>query len=353
MPSLLISNGNVVLEKTILKRCCVLIEQSKIFCIGKVPRTYNRVCQIDARGLYLSPGFIDTHIHGGPGDIILNETKYGTTAFVIAVSCGRPVPEISEYPNILGVRLEGPYINPLMAGAQNKRFIKPPSESGLLRIIKDCGRELKMMTLAPELPGSKRLISLCRKHGVIPSISHSDATYDEAKKSFAAGIRHATHLFNAMSGPRHGTAGAALAALFDRRVTVEVIADLKHVSRELLRLVFAVKDKSKIVLITDSIRAEKTILSTPGVDNGLVGAGHMIDCVKNAVRYCGLPLTDAVGMASVNPARLLGADKHKGSIAPGKDADLVAFDKDFNVKFTVVGGRMVYQKRGTAIQCAG
>ena len=356
MPTIHIFNATIILPESILKHSSVTLKGSKIFALNK--KAPKGALPVDARGAYLSPGFIDTHIHGNPDNIIRNETKYGTTAFVAAVSCGRPVPEISGYSGTLGVRLEGPYINPAMAGAQDKRYIwtSIPHRGWnyLNRFHPRCGISplsgmdvptVKMMTLAPEMPGAGPLIRLCKERGVIPSIGHSDASYEEAKKSFDLGIRHATHLFNAISGPRHGTAGAGLAALFDKRVTVEVIADLKHVRPELLRLVFAVKDPAKIMLITDSVRAEKPLMSTPGVDIRVAGAGHMIDCVKNVVKYCGVSLIDAVRMASTNPAGFFGAGRRKGSIAPGKDADLVIFDKNFNVKFTVIGGKIVYQKK--------
>ena len=346
MTTLHIFNASIILYGRILKRASLTIKNSKIAAINR-PAPKDAVL-INAYGSYLSPGFIDTHIHGRPEEIIKHETKHGTTSSIIAVSCGRPAPNIKAYRNVLGVRLEGPYINPTMAGAQNRRFIITSSRAGMPRLVKSFGKELKMMTLAPELSGAERLIRFCRKNGVTPSIGHSNASYVEAKRSFDIGIRHATHLFNAMSGPRHGTAGAGLAALFDKRVTVEVIADLKHVHPGLLRLVFAVKDMDKIILITDSVRAE--ILSYPKrsrrLNAGYVcGCSHMIDCVKNVVTHCGISLADAVRMASYNPARLFGAAGWKGSISSGKDADLVLFDKNFNVKFTFIGGRMVYQKK--------
>jgi len=338
-----IFNVSIILPSRILKSSSVTFKDSKIVAINK-PAPKDAVL-INARGAYLAPGFIDTHIHGNPEEIISHETKFGTTSFIIAVSCGRTVSQISGYPSVLGIRLEGPYINPSMAGAQDKSCIRLPSKDGFRDIINIHGNRLNMITFAPELPGAGKLIKFCKARGIIPSIGHSDASYKEAKKSFDLGIRHATHLFNAMSGPRHGTAGAGLAALFDKRVTVEVIADLKHVSPELLRLVFAVKDPDKIILITDSVRAER--LSYPQFSRRLnvghiAGCAHMLDCLKNVVKHCGVSLSDAVKMASGNPARLFGISKHKGSIELGKDADLVVFDKNFNVEFTIIGGKIVY-----------
>lgn len=344
MSTIHIFNATVILNDRILRRSSVTIKSSKILAVGKsAPKGAGL---INAKGLCLAPGFIDTHIHGNPDDIAAYEMKHGTTSFVVAVSCGCKIPDISGYSNVLGVRLEGPYINPKMAGTQDERFIKPPSTTDLRRVISSCGADFKMVTLAPELPGAKKLIKACRQNGVMPSIGHSDASYKNAKESFGLGIRHATHLFNAMSGPKHGTAGAALAALFDKRVTIEIIADLKHVRPELLRLVFAVKDKRDIILVTDSVRA-------PASGHKIGSRITMMDAVKNTVKCCGVSLSDAVRMASENPARLFGLSDRKGSISPGKDADIVAFDKDFNVKFTMIGGRIVYQKKGMCKRCAG
>ena len=345
--NILIRHGNVIRDDTVLKNTAVLIEGPKITAVGKKIRIHQGVEVVDACGLYLAPGFIDTHIHGNPDDIIQHETKYGTTAFVIAVSCGQPVADISNYQSILGIRLEGPYINPKMAGAQDRRFIQRIAvRTGSFKdpILRS---HPKMVTLAPELSGANRLIRLCIQNGIIPSIGHSDASYAQAKRSFGAGIKHATHLFNAMSGPRHGTAGAGLAALFDKRVTIEIIADMVHVKSGLLRLLFSVKDKDKTILITDSVRAEKpSYPQSRGRLNVPYGRGHMIDCVKNVVTHCGVSLSDAIKMASSNPARLFGFGGSKGVIAPGRDADLVAFDKNFNVKFVIIGGKIVYQKKG-------
>lgn len=333
-----IFNVSIILPGRILKSSSITLKGSKIAAVNK-PAPKNAML-IDACGSYLAPGFIDTHIHGNPDDITSHETKYGTTSFIVTVSCGHAIPDISNHPEAIGVRLEGPFINSSMAGAQDKRFISSPSGRGLLEIINSCGKKLKMLTLAPELPGAEALIRICRNKKVIPSIGHSDASYREAKNSFGIGIRHATHLFNAMSGPRHGTAGAGLAALFDKRVTVEVIADLKHVRPELLRLIFAVKDINKVILVTDSVRARSS-----GHKSG--SRITMMDAVKNVVMRCGVSLPEAVKMASANPAGLFGLSRRKGSIEPGKDADLVAFDKNFNVKFTIIGGKIVYQKKGS------
>lgn len=353
----IIKNGAVVSGNKLLKNHAVIINDSKIVSIGKKAAYKKGSIVIDVRGAFISPGFIDTHIHGEPGEIFSNEARYGTTAFVVAQSCASPgviSKKISSIKasrgsnimgeNLLGMRLEGPYINKKMAGAQGKRFIIMPSAKRIAKLIKKGGGAVKMITLAPELKGAAALVKTCLKCKVIPSIGHSDASYAEAQKAFSSGIRHVTHIFNAISGPRHGSAGASTAALFDDHVLVEVIADLKHVKIGLLRLLFALKDNNGIILITDSVRAKSS--------GHLVGSIlTMIKAVENVVTCCGVDIVDAVNMASLNPARLFGVVHKKGTIAPGKDADIVVFDKNFDVKMTMIRGRIVYSKKGFI--CAG
>ena len=348
---IVIKNGTIISANRLLKNSTVVINGPKIISVGKTAPHKKASVVIDARGAFISPGFIDTHIHGSPGDITANETKYGTTSFMIAVSCGRQVPDICGHHNVLGIRLEGPYINPMMAGAQDKRFIKAPSVTGLEKTIKMGAGTIKMITLAPELKGATTLIRICLKHNIIPSIGHSDATYAEAQGAFSAGIRHVTHIFNAISGPRHGTAGASTAAIFDGRVMVEVIADLKHVKASLLKTLFALKDKNSVILITDSVRAEgssypqrRAPLRVPYGYLHIYGYSHIIDCVRNVVKHCGVSLVDAVRMASLNPALAFGVARNKGTIAAGKDADIVIFDKNFDVKMTMIRGRIAFVK---------
>jgi len=289
-------------------------------------------------------------------------------------------------PNVLGVRIEGPYISAARCGAQDPAYIRTPDTRELDGIIRRCGPLLKMMTIAPELEGALPLIRTLTRKGIIASLGHSDATCREARAGIDAGITHATHLFNAMRpikgqrdcfGPaacpikgqvggrtlamterpgapcmmRGVSAGAPAAILSDKRVVAEVIADMVHVPSARLVLAACEKGADRMILITDSITAElpKGAWKEGGVYwlRKRVKAGScltMIGAVKNAVRLCGIPLVEAVRMASLNPARLLGLERSKGSIAPGKDADLVIFDEDFNVKMTIVRGRIAYQR---------
>ncbi len=358
---MLIKNADLVMTRGIRPRSPVLIKDGRIASIGGRGRTPAGAGVIDARGLFVSPGFIDTHIHGSPRKIFRNELRYGTTSMLIALSCGKmkqiyeKIAEVRGFmrsdplgANVLGVRLEGPYINPVKRGAQDRRFIHKPHRNELADIIKRCGSELKIMTIAPELPGASALIKKLKRSRVIASLGHSDATYEETIAGIDAGITHATHLFNAMRVIGGKKPGAVTAILSDKRVTPEIIADMTHVDTARFIMATAAKGFDSIIMVTDSIRAE--VPRGAWKEKGAywlrkdVKAGScltMIEAVENAVKKAGVPLADAVRMATLNPARLLGIEKSKGSIAVGKDADLVIFDSNFKVKTVMVRGKII------------
>ena len=363
MSRILIKNGTVILPDAFLKDSAVLVDGKKIAAVGKKIRLPKGAVSIDAHGAYISPGFIDTHIHGSPKDIFEHETKSGTTSIVIAESCA-PLGEIYQKlravekfvhnsalgHNVLGLRLEGPYINKKKAGAQDARYIKVPDKKETLDIIKKCGPLLRMMTIAPEVKGAIPVIKLLRHHGIIASIGHSNATYEETSAGIAAGITHATHIFNAMRGPERGESGASSAALLEDAVTAEIILDFVHVPKELFDLLIKVKSVEKTILVTDSVRSEKR----PGVEkrdgvykfrDGTIAGSALtaIGALKHSVKTCKLRLDDAVRMLTVNPARLFGVERRKGRISAGMDADIVVFDEDFNVKITIINGEIAYR----------
>ncbi|MBP7055285.1 MAG: N-acetylglucosamine-6-phosphate deacetylase [Candidatus Omnitrophica bacterium] len=359
-----IKNASVILPARILKNSSVTILGERVSSVGPVRNPPSGAKVIDASGLYVAPGFIDTHIHGLPEDIFDNEIRYGTTSIVVALSCDSlprlyaKVDRIKRFidsnrlgGNVVGVRLEGPYINKLKSGAQDKSFIHRADPRELIRILKRCGPLLKMMTVAPEIPGAGSIIKILKAHGVIASIGHSNALYKEAVRGIDKGITHATHLFNAMRGMNRGYPGAADAVLADRRVIAEIILDMVHVNKECFAIAAKSKRPDKLVLITDSIRADlkKGVWEKDGVYwvSKNVKAGsclNMIGAVKNAVTLAGVSLIEAVRFVTLNPAKLFKIDKTKGSIAAGKDADLVIFDKNFDVKMVMVRGRISYHK---------
>ncbi len=371
MKHIYIKNGTILLKDRILEDSALFIEDYKITSIGKKAHVPKGAFIIDAKGCFISPGFIDCHIHGEPEKIFFNEARHGTTAFVIAESCAllnfiyRRAERIKEFiksnplgKNVLGLRLEGPYISRVKCGAQNTPYIKNPDIKELSSIIAKCSPILKIMTIAPELKGALPLIRLLHKNGIIASIGHSDATYEEAIEGISAGIGHATHTFNAMSGIDRREPGAVGAILLDDRITAEVIPDLVHVHNALLRLLFKIKKKDKITMVTDSLAAElpEGVEKSGGAyrfkDGRLAGSTlTMIGALKNAVTACNVPLSDAIKAVTLNPAKLLGAEDRKGSIAAGKDADIVIFDREFDVKATLIRGKIAHRKKGFV--CAG
>ncbi|MFA5144233.1 MAG: N-acetylglucosamine-6-phosphate deacetylase [Candidatus Omnitrophota bacterium] len=367
MASILIKNGTIVLPDALLENSYVLIDGNKIAAVGKGMRHPRGTISVDAGGAYISPGFIDTHIHGSPAEIFNNEIRSGTTSIVIAESCAsldeiygkarqieRFVRDSAFGHNVLGLRLEGPYINKKKAGAQDRRYIRKPNRKEMLEMLKKCGHLLKMITIAPEIDGAIPIIKLLGPHGVIASMGHTNATYEEAAAGITAGIRHATHIFNAMRGPERGESGASSAALLEEAVMAEIVLDFIHVPRELFDLLIKVKGTQRTILVTDSVRAERR----PGVekrdgtykfrDGTIAGSAlTMIGALKHSVKTCGLELVDAARMLTINPARLFGAERRKGRIAAGMDADIVLFDEDFDVKITILNGEIAYRKKGS------
>ncbi|MDP3790478.1 MAG: N-acetylglucosamine-6-phosphate deacetylase [Candidatus Omnitrophota bacterium] len=366
MSKLYIKNGNVISKERIINGASVYIDGSKIASIGKNIKPSKGSFIVDAKNCFVSPGFIDCHIHGEPEKIFFNEARHGMTSFVVAQSCaslesiykraGKIKEFINKNPfgeNVLGLRLEGPYINQEKAGAQNKAYIKNPDMQELMQILQGCKGLLKIMTVAPELIGIKPILRTLCKNGVIPSIGHSDATYESAIDGIDAGIRHATHTFNAMSPLDRRSPGVIGAILLDNRVTAEIILDLVHVHRALFALLIKAKTKDRVIVITDSI------VSSPHKDTAQIGGAYrfddgrlagsalnMIEALKNAVTKCNLSLLEALRLITLNPARFLGVDGKKGSIETGKDADIVIFDKNFDVKATIICGRIAYEKKG-------
>ncbi len=347
-------NATAIVKGKVIKGATLCMKDGKISYVGRGVKK-SRCEMIDARGLYLAPGFIDCHIHGAPEDIFKNEVRRGMTSCVIAQSCA-PQLQISknletirkfkiENPlgeNVLGVHLEGPFISLEKRGAQDKRYIRKPDAGELLKVIKYSGDLLKIMTIAPEVEGALRLIPVLQRKKIIASIGHTNATYIETMRAIDCGMTHATHIFNAMRRLDQNDAGASGAALFDKNISTEIIADLVHVKKDLLNIFLKIKSHAKIILITDSIKA----LNIPYIKNGVRQGSRlsMIDAIKNVVSM-GVPLDKAVSFATENPAKLLGVYNRKGSISVGKDADLVLFDRNFKVKMVFVRGRIAYKNR--------
>ncbi|MDD4693412.1 MAG: N-acetylglucosamine-6-phosphate deacetylase, partial [Firmicutes bacterium] len=297
--------------------------------------------------------------------------KHGTTAMcpasvaassdeltVVAKGFKEAVAKGTDGAKILGWHVEGPYMNLDTLGAHKAEYVRAASVAEMKQLYEDSGRNIRVVTLAPEVEGALDVIRYLNSIGVIATMGHSTATVEEFDRGVAAGAKHTTHLFNAMRKFHHREPGIIGAALVDDRVSSEVIADGIHVHPTALKLFYKCKGPDKAILVTDSIESVdlpdgqyKLGSLKVFVENGsarledgtLAGSTLTMDkAVKNIINLAGASLEDASRMASLNPAKLLRIDYRKGSIALSKDADLVAIDDDFNVKLTIVEGKIVY-----------
>ncbi|MFH1407238.1 MAG: N-acetylglucosamine-6-phosphate deacetylase [Candidatus Omnitrophota bacterium] len=358
---LFIHNTRLILADKIVRNAWLLVTDGKIKGYGtgkKVPKAEAKV--IDARDNYLSPGFIDLHIHGDIEKISKRQAKSGTTAFLHCLHAGK----IENYAkNIekskqaelcgaqcLGFYLEGPFLNKDMAGAQPKRFIVKPEQKKIQKLIRAAGKDIKIMTLACEFGNIEKILKLLRKNEIVTALGHTNASFEQAEKAIDSGAHYTTHIFNRMGSISARYPGIIVKLLLDERVTAEVIADGKHVHPALLKLLIKVKGPDKIVLVSDSIAA-----MPPGshkmklkdkvywLNNSTISGSTLtlLTAVRNMIDFTGMDIASAVRMATLNPARIAGIERQKGSIGAGKDADIVIFDKNFKVRLTVIKGKII------------
>jgi N-acetylglucosamine-6-phosphate deacetylase len=348
--------------------------------------------KIDGRGYTAVPGFIDLHIHGALGFDFMDATEEayrrsgeyhaagGTTAYMPTTATESPEAIFACIDmaarcreqriggvDIIGVHVEGPYMAPTKHGCHDPGFVRRPSTEENRGFL-DRASIVKRMTLAPEVPGVQDFIRDLSRHGVIPSGGHSEATLDQTSEAIGNGMSMITHLYCAMStitkrGPFR-IPGMLETTLFDDRLATELIADLKHVSRELMMLAMKAKAERTICFVTDamrgagmpdgiytfgSARGTKTVVEK-GVARTVDNTGfasstvQMIDLVRNAVESMGLDLDAAVRRASLIPATIAGVADRKGSLDPGKDADLVLLETKprLEVRMTLTRGETTY-----------
>ncbi len=329
------------------------------------------------------PGFIDEHIHGAAGADTMDGfrafskmakalPKEGTTSFLATTmtqsdaQTTRILSEIADYcskkrsgASLVGVHMEGPFLSEKYIGAQNPAHLARYSPDLLDRWIQASQNTVKLMSFAPEIDGGTELLQDLRSRSICASAGHTAATFDQIAAASVRGLTALTHTFNAQSPLHHREAGCVGAGLLIDSLYCEVIADLLHVSAPALRLLFRSKSKDKVILITDAMRqkglpdgiselgGQKVIVKNGEArleDGTLAGSTlRMNTAVKNVVQSAGVALTDALDYASFNPAQHLGL-YDRGQIAVGKRADFCALDHDFNVLFTIVAGKVVYQK---------
>lgn len=338
----------------------------------------DNVQKIDVGGDWLTPGFVDLLVHGGGGHGFADMHRealesisefffrHGTTGMLAALYSKSEsdmiadVRRISDFvhgakgSNIWGIHLEGPFINSELHGAMNADYLWKPDLPAWERLFGASGGAIRLMTIAPELPGVEAIMRAAARHGVVLSIGHSKATYQEVLNAIDNGAAHVTHMFNAMPVFHHRTPGVVVGALLHNELKIELIADGIHVHPAVMKLLYNIKGDGGIVLITDSIRAngmkdgDYTFMDQSMTvkekraylaDGTLAGSTlTMEDAVRNMVRLVDVPVTNAVRMASFNGAKVLGLSHRKGILAVGKDADLVIMNEDFKVRMTVFEG---------------
>lgn len=378
---MLIKNCNIIyLDK--IEKGSVLVENGKIKEIN--PSNVNDTEVIDAEGLYLSPGFIDVHIHGAGGCDTMDGTvesintiaktivQHGTTSFTpttmtVAAEDIRKSMEVikklkeegTEGANVLGAHLEGPFISPKAIGAQNPNFLLAPSVENYNKIVGDYSDAVVSITMAPEVEGAKELIKYLSDNGVTVSMGHTKATYDEAIEGIKCGACHSTHLYNAMTPFTHREPGV-VGATFDTDITTETISDGIHISYPALRTAYKQKGTDKVLLVSDAMEAcgmpdgqyslggQDVIVKNGAarlLDGTLAGSVLTLDkAVKNIYNNSNYPLNEVVRMATYNGAKNCHVEDHKGLIKEGYDADLILFNEDIEIQKVFVNGKEVYNK---------
>jgi N-acetylglucosamine-6-phosphate deacetylase len=390
--AVLIKNGKIITPDAVLEGRVLAYEGERISGIypaDTVPAPGNGDEWLDAGGMYVSPGFIDIHVHGGGGIEVCGATpeqiaamcsahaQYGTTSILPttvtmglqklqeAVFAIRDAVPLCTDCNILGAHLEGPYLSRAQAGAQNPEDLITPWPEEYTPLLESWDG-IRIVGVAPEVKGALELGRYLNEHGIVATIAHSDATFEQVEKAIENGFSDVTHLYSGCSGVKrvnaYRVAGVIEAGLCLDELTVQVIADGKHLPAALLRLIYKCKGAAQISLITDGLCASATTLEEGTVvrqangmdmvyDDGVFkmmdrqafagSAATMNRLVRNMIELAGVPLTEAVVMASATPARIVGAEKEKGTLEPGKDADIIFFNDAIDVSRVIVKGRVI------------
>ena len=377
-----IINGRILTPQGWLEGGSVIVEDGKIAEVSNNSFVIEGAEVIDAKGCDIVPGGIEMHVHGGGGrDFMEGEEEafrvavdahmqYGTTSIFPTLSSST-VPMIEKAcetctklmaePNspILGLHLEGPYFNPKQAGAQIPEWIKAPVKEEYEYLLEKwpC---LKRWDEAPELEGSHEFIKCCCKHGVLPSIGHTRAKYEEVAAANELGMTHATHFYNAMpvvyKNREFKETGTVESIFALENMTVEMIADGIHVPPVMLRMIYQIKGVERTALITDALACaaskddtafDPRVVLEDGVckladRSALAGSIATMDrLVRTCVQQAGIPMEDACRMISETPAKIMGVYDRKGSLEKGKDADIIFFDKAQELTFVMQMGRIV------------
>jgi len=382
MQKTVIIDGEVLTADQGLQRGTITIEGAKIVALvtEAAPTPPPDAEIIDAGGRIVSPGFIDIHVHGGAGYDTMDATPraleamgvffatHGVTSFLpTTVTAGskatlaaiRAVADyeqsVSHGAQALGIHLEGPYISAAKPGAQNPHYVRPPRPEEYETFF--ALGNVKLISLAPEEPGSERLIRYAVAHGAAVAVGHSVATYDQVMAAVPWGLSQGTHTYNAMQGMHHRKPGTVGAILTCDDIYAQVIVDLVHVHPAMVKLLVRAKGLGRTVLITDAIRAAgmpdgtyelggQQVIVADGEARlpagNLAGSTLTMDrAVRNVMKAAGLSLPEAIRLATLTPAEAIGVSDRKGRLAPGWDADIILLDENLDVALTMVAGQVV------------
>ncbi len=364
----------------------VVLQGSKISAVGPRGQTVlpRGVREIAMPGKTIVPGFVDVHIHGAGGRDVMEGNaesleiiagtvaRHGTTSFVATTvtasqveTCesvggiARFILNSSQFAarelsaEILGIHFEGPFISRARRGVHPEEWILPPSTAILAQLLKEARGTAQILTLAPELPGALDLIDAARQAGLVVSIGHTDANYEQALAAINAGATHAAHVFNAMRPFSHRGTGVIGAVLTSPKVSAELIADKIHVDEAAMRMLVALKTPERVILVSDGTSAtgmpdgkyqlgKLQVKVSGGVcrnaEGKLAGSTLTLDRALRNIVALGVPLASALRMVTANPARQIGLGSRKGILAPGADADLVFLDDKLEVTGVMTRG---------------
>jgi N-acetylglucosamine-6-phosphate deacetylase len=388
-----IFNGRILTPHRMIHGGTVVISDGKIASVSEGNAEVPDSVEIDAKGQYVAPGFIDLHVHGGGGHDFMDgsenaflkiaetHAQYGTTAMLPTTLTSEKEElyqtlELYKQANannlngarFVGLHLEGPYFAMSQRGAQDPRYIRNPDPEEYKDILSRSS-DIRRWSAAPELKGAIEFAHYLKSKGILVSMGHTDAIYEEALAAFENGFSLATHFYSCMSGVTRKNAfryaGVIETAYLIDQMDVEIIADGIHLPPPLLKLIYKIKGTDRIALITDAMRAAgmppgESILGS--LHNGLAvivedGVAKLPDkssfagsvatadrLVRTMVQMAEVPLLEAVKMITTTPASILGLSDSKGSLVPGKDADIVIFDDNIKIQTTIIEGKIVYDK---------
>jgi N-acetylglucosamine-6-phosphate deacetylase len=389
-----IYNGKIIAPGRIIDNGTVLVTGDTITAVREGDADVADAIEIDAKGDYISPGFIDIHVHGGGGYDFMDGTEeaflkiaethalHGTTAMLPTTLTSEKeglLQTLQAYEQanknntagsqFIGMHLEGPYFAVSQRGAQDPRYIRDPDPKEYKEIL-ERSSSIKRWSAAPELKGALEFGRYVMAKGVLAAVAHTDAIYEEVLKAFEDGWTLTTHLYSAMSGVTRRNAfryaGVIESAFLLDEMDVEIIADGIHLPAPLLKLVYKIKGATHTALITDAMRGadmpegesvlgslkdglkviiEDGVAKLPDRSSFAGSVATADRLVRTMIQLANVPLQDAVLMITKTPARIMKIENKKGSLVEGKDADIVIFDGDIHIKMTMVKGRIVYESK--------